>query len=145
MARLYDRLLAHGSRPVSDYDLMTAAAKMNGEDFDATLRSGSIEALQQQGNVPLIERHIEGKTAQTRSIMRAHVSTDRAPAGFSVLDKCQLIVGDQVGWYFDDQEGRMSDMLVAPAVPPDVCRLPRRAQRHRRGRVGRAPLDGRPR
>ena len=66
----------------------------------------------------MIEKHIEGKTAQTRSIMRAHVSADRAPPGFAVLEKCQLIIGDEVGWYFDDQEGRMSDMLVAPAVPP---------------------------
>ena len=48
VARLYDRLLAHGSRPVTGYDLMAAAAKVNGEDFDATLRSGSIEALLQQ-------------------------------------------------------------------------------------------------
>lgn len=118
VARLYDRLLAHGSRPLSGYDLMRAAAKVRGGDFEATLRSSSIEALQKQGGVPLTDKHIEGKTAQTRSAMRAHVSADSVPTGFSALEKCQLVIGDEIGWYFDAQEGRMSDMLVAPAVPP---------------------------
>lgn len=118
MSRLFDRLLARGSRPLTGYDLLREASRSRGGDWDAELRENAVQALTEQGNVPLIDRHIDGKIAQTIAGMKAHASLDRAPPGWDVLEKCYLLIGDEVGWYFDAQEGRMSDMLVAPIVPP---------------------------
>jgi len=118
MSRMYDRLLARGSGPLTGYDLMRAVSTVRGGDFHTEMRQMAIDDLTKQGGVPIIDKHIRGKTAQTIGRMKDHASKDRAEPGWSVLAKCHVLVADEVGWYFADQVGSMSGMLVAPVVPP---------------------------
>lgn len=116
MARLFDRLLADGSAPLTGYDLM----RMAEVDHPVEHRRAIRDVLVRKGSMEPTSEQVDQDVTRSRNAQRSHRSTDSAEAGWPILAKAQVIIGDEVGHYLNSfPDGiQLSTLLLTPVVPP---------------------------
>jgi len=103
VARLCDRLAAHGSRPVSVLDLLSGGR--TDEELLAVAGDGDPAAASAW-------RDFLATAAEQRSV-------DRAPSGFAPFDLALLVIGDEVGHFAASQPPGIDLVgMLAAVIPP---------------------------
>lgn len=120
MVRFYDRLLANGSDAITVRHLMQMADIDHPEEHRRISRDNAIAGLVDRGVGDPTEVQIRAFIDHINTLQRKDVSTDSVAAGWTVLAKAQVIIGDEVGHYLNSfPDGvQLSTLLLTPVVPP---------------------------